>query len=237
MNKWPKQLPSLTEEQQRISEEFMNAHLHALRTRWYGFVEKFNHTYPLRSYRPGCRTLEIGAGIGAHIPYEDIANQEYHANELLPELCRQIEERFPEVIVTPGDCQEHLPYDDALFDRVIAIHVLEHLPNLPAALREIRRVIKAGGGGSGLFSVVIPCEGGWATTMARNISARPHFEKRYKQPYDWFIKSQHINTPSEIICELEKCFYVVHRTWYPCRIPSVHCNLFTGLTLRPNQGA
>lgn len=87
---------------------------------------------------------------------------------------------FPGARVQAGDCQERLPYDDEYFDRVLAIHVLEHLPNLPAALKEIKRILKPGG----VLSVVIPCEGGLAYTLARNISARPHFEKKYQQFYD-----------------------------------------------------
>jgi ubiquinone/menaquinone biosynthesis C-methylase UbiE len=35
-----------------------------------------------------------------------------------------------------------MPFEDGYFDRVIAIHVLEHLPDLPRALREISRLMK-----------------------------------------------------------------------------------------------
>jgi ubiquinone/menaquinone biosynthesis C-methylase UbiE len=42
------------------------------------------------------------------------------------------------------------------FDRLIAIHVLEHLPNLPRAIDECHRVLKLGG----KFAVVIPCDPG-----------------------------------------------------------------------------
>lgn len=63
-NRWPKRLPALTEEQERICEDFQKAWLEALVDR-YTLVEKFNHTYPLRTLTPGIRrTLEIGAGRG-----------------------------------------------------------------------------------------------------------------------------------------------------------------------------
>jgi SAM-dependent methyltransferase len=232
MKKWPKKLPQLTAEQEKISVDFMNRHLHALQHKWYGFVERFNHKYPLRSVENVGRgrllkTLEIGAGIGRHINYENYGQQEYHCNELLPELCMQIEERYPGVHVVSGDCQKRLPYDDAYFDRIISIHVFEHLPNLPAAIREIRRLLKP----NGLLSVVIPCEGGMLTKVARNLSARPHFEKLYNQSYDWFIKSQHINMPDEILYELNRHFSIIHSVWFPLLIPSVNLNLFIGLTL------
>jgi SAM-dependent methyltransferase len=232
MGKWPKQLLELTAEQQIIRDDFMNAHLHAMQSRWYGFVETFNHRYPLKSSKKDIRTLEIGAGIGAHIAYEDISRQEYHANELRPELCRQIQELFPGVTAIAGDCQLGLPYEAGYFDRILAIHVLEHLPNLPAALREIRRVISD----YGVFSVVIPCEGGLATYIARNLSAKPHFEKKYPgQKYSWFIKSEHINMPDEIFEELGIFFEIKHSHYYPLLIPSIDLNLFIGVTLIPKK--
>ena len=229
MGKWPKKLPELTEEQKRISDDFMNEHLHAVQTKWYGFVEKFNHGYPLRSFQPGARTLEVGAGIGAHLAYEQLSAQEYYAVELLPDLVEQLKQKYPSVHAMQSDIQKGLPFPEAHFDRVLAVHVLEHLPDLPAAIKEIRRVLKP----DGVLSIVIPCEGGLATKMARAISARPHFEKRYGQSYDFFINSQHINMPHEIIEELEPYFTVTHRSWYPLLIPSVQLNLFIGMILRP----
>lgn len=40
---------------------------------------------------------------------------------------------------------QHIPFDVAHFDIVIANHMLYHVPHIPAALAEIRRVLKPGG--------------------------------------------------------------------------------------------
>jgi hypothetical protein len=83
----------------------------------------------------------------------------------------------------------------------------------------------------GRLSVVIPTEGGWATSIARNISGRREFEKAFHQDYDWLIKSEHLNMPDEVIDELERLFNITHRRFYPLLIPSINLNLAIGLTL------
>jgi SAM-dependent methyltransferase/putative flippase GtrA len=225
--KWPKKVPALTPEQTAIRDEFMRSHLEAMETKWYGFVGKFDNRYPLKTFFPGCRTLEIGAGLGEHLNWEDRGAQEYHAIELRQELCDRIKERFPGIHAWAGDCQDRLDFEDGYFDRIIAIHVLEHLPDLPRALAEFVRLLKP----SGRLSVVIPCEGAWAHRLARNISERPRFERKYKQPYDWLIQSEHLSRPKEIIEELKLLFDVLHTRFYPLRVPVINFNLTIGLTL------
>jgi len=69
----------------------------------------------------------------------------------------KLKENHPDITTWVGDCQEKIPANDYEFDRIIAIHVLEHLPNLPKAIKEIYRVCRKE---CSVFSVVIPCEGG-----------------------------------------------------------------------------
>ena len=83
---------------------------------------------------------------------------------------------------------------------MVAIHVLEHLHNLPPGRDEVRRVLKPGG----LFEVVIPCEGGFGYALGRRVTSKRVFEKRYKMDYDWYIKSEHFNVPSEIVSVLPR---------------------------------
>jgi SAM-dependent methyltransferase len=224
--KWPKRLRSLSPEQIAIKDDFMK-HWHEVLPKKYGVIERFNHGYPAKHGRVKGQVLEIGAGIGEHIRYEDLSGISYHAVELRPDMARTIAEQFPGVKVQVGDCQERLNYSDSFFDKVIAIHVLEHLPNLPAAIREVHRVLKPGG----IFSVVIPCEGGLAYSLAREISAKRIFKKRYKMSYDWFIETEHINLPGEILAELKPYFSIRSRSYFPLHIPISDLNLVIGLTL------
>jgi ubiquinone/menaquinone biosynthesis C-methylase UbiE len=195
-------------------------------------IESFNHRYPVRQWPPQKskrRVLEVGAGLGEHIAYENISNVDYHALELREEMAAYIRKRFPRVKVIVGDVQQHLDFPAHYFDRIVAIHVLEHLPNLPTAIKELHRVLSP----AGRLDVVIPCEGGLAYAVARRISAQRIFEKRYKQSYDWFVRSEHINRPDEILRETGRYFRPDRSRYFPLLIPSVNMNLVIGLRFSP----
>jgi len=58
---------------------------------------------------------------------------------------------------------ERLPFADASFDAVVAADVLEHLPDLPAAVAELARVLAPGG--SFLFDTVNRTPWSWFTAV------------------------------------------------------------------------
>ena len=232
---WPKTFPPLTPEQERISDDFMR-YWHEVLPRRYGLVEAFNHRYAVRhaparfpchvgdrggvGRAPGLRTALCGAGAELRCPGS--------AREHGGGVAGQPSDDSNGVRQLPGPAG----FPAGSFDRILAIHVLEHLPNLPAAVAEMHRLCHPGG----VFSVVIPCEGGWLYGVARRISAQRIFERRYGQSYQWFIGREHINRPAEIEAELGRYFRVVHRHYFPFRVPFLFCNLCVGLTLRPRVG-
>ncbi len=234
-SKWPKILPDLTSEQQEISNDFMK-YWHEVLPKKYSIIEHFNHGYPAKT-KPISqfnKTLEIGAGLGEHLKYENLSKEEesnYYSVEIRKNMLDGLVKSNPLINPILADCQTILPFEDNFFDRAIAIHVLEHLPNLPSALNQIHRVLKK----DGIFQVVIPCEGGLAYSFARLISAQRIFEKRYKMPYDWFIKREHINNASEILEELSRKFIIESSSYFPLRIKALNFNLCVGLNLKPIQ--
>ncbi len=215
--KWPKALPPLTPAQQRISDDFMKL-WHEVLPQRFGLVETFNHNFPVKHSRPGFgTTLEIGAGLGEHLRYEKLTPEQeknYHALELRENMAARIRENFPRIQATVGDCQTRLDYADGFFDRVLAVHVLEHLPARPGCIREVYRLCQRP---NGRFLVVIPCEGSPAYTLARKISAERVYKKRYGGSYKWFYTREHINRPHEILAELHPYFMIEARSFFPCR--------------------
>ena len=218
---WPKTPPPLTERQKAAREEFMML-WHQILPKRYGIVERFNHGYPARlPVKDGTKTLEIGAGLGEHSKHEDLARQEYHCLEYRDEFCQHLRTHLPSAQVHCGDIQSRQSWPSSTFDRIIAIHVLEHLPNLPAALDEIERLLK----GDGVFDIVIPCEGGMAHTFARSISAARVFRKNFGMDFAPIHKNEHVNTFREIYELLASRFVFLKSAYFPLSIPISTINL------------
>ena len=234
--KWPKVLPALTAEQRDVYDDFMRR-WHEVLPRRYGIVERFNHSYPVIQSHAGFRaTIEIGAGLGEHLSYEHLSTEQerdYVAVELRENMAARLSEVHPRVQTIVGDCQGRLPFEDGSFDRYLAIHVLEHLPNLPACIAEAWRLLD---NDRGQFLAVIPCEGGLAYSLARRISAQRLFERTYGMSYGPFISREHINRPHEILAELAPFFTTDSCRYFPLAfVPYVQVNICIGLAMRPRK--
>lgn len=235
--KWPKEFPPLTLEQAAVSDDFMK-YWHEVLPKKFSIVDRFGHEFVVRNAPTGFhRTLEVGAGIGEHLHYERLdasQKREWVSVDLRQNMVEECRRRFPEIQAIVGDCQERLDFPDGHFDRIVAIHVLEHLRNLPLAVRELHRLCDKE---KGLFSIVIPCEGGAAYSLARRISSQRLFESRYRQPFRWFIEREHVNRPWEIFEELRPYFERLSSRFFPFLVPVEFCNLCIGATFRPRRSA
>jgi ubiquinone/menaquinone biosynthesis C-methylase UbiE len=158
--------------------------------------------------------------------------ENYYAVDIRDNMVAELKKSFPAIKSMALDCQERMPFDDGWFDRILAIHVLEHLPNLPKAVEELYRLCDKQ---QGVLSIVIPCEGSLAYSIARKISAQRLFERRYNQSYQWLIEREHINLPAEIFEELSKYFDVVKSSYFPLPFKFEFCNLCIGVNLKPKK--
>ncbi len=102
----------------------------------------------------GARVLDIGCGRGHDLlrtaeRYRAL-NLKLYGAEVVPEDVRVAAQRVAEHPERPNvsllmSVAERLPFRSGQFDGVICSEVVEHLPDPDAALREIARVLKAGG--------------------------------------------------------------------------------------------
>jgi ubiquinone/menaquinone biosynthesis C-methylase UbiE len=90
-----------------------------------------------RALPPGARVLDVGAG---DAPYRELFE---HVDYVTSDWSESVHEGAARSdIVAPADA---LPVDDAGFDAVLLIQVLEHVPEPAAVLAELRRVLRPGG--------------------------------------------------------------------------------------------
>jgi ubiquinone/menaquinone biosynthesis C-methylase UbiE len=124
------------------------------------------------------RLLEVGAGSGHHFAYLQHPFSQYVLTDGSDAMLGVAAKRYAaeissgKIIIAKQDATR-LDYPDQSFDRLIATHVLEHISNPVAALREWDRVVKQGG----LLSIVLPCDPGllWRRCLGprRNATKRP----------------------------------------------------------------
>lgn len=99
------------------------------------------------------RVLEIGAGTGLNLEHYPDGLARLVLSEPSPAMCDKLRERLAaadpnggaggaEIVTAPA---EDLPFPDGEFDTVVATLVLCTVPDLPAALAEIRRVLAKNG--------------------------------------------------------------------------------------------
>lgn len=114
-----------------------------------------------------------------------------------------------------------MSFADGSFDRVIATHVLEHMPETHKVLREWARVIKPGG----VLSLELPCDPGLAWRFGRFLGPRKKFLKA-GIVYDYWMAREHINPINNLITFVQYYFPAIQEQWMPFRVPSMDINLF-----------
>ena len=87
----------------------------------------------------GGAVLDVGCGPGTHLAGLDGVRAV--GVDLSFGMAREARAHAPTAV---GDAAR-LPFADATFDRVLALHMLYHCPDIPATVRELRRVLQPGG--------------------------------------------------------------------------------------------
>lgn len=173
------------------------------------------------------RVLEVGAGTGIHIDHIRHGFDQYVMTDLNPPMLQSAQKRSlhgtgkGKVVAEVQDATA-LTYADESFDRVIAAHVLEHLPEPYKVVREWQRVLKKGG----TLSLVLPCDPGVAWRLGRAVGARKKFIRAGIE-YDYWMAREHVNAINNLAAFLDYYFPDAQPAqWKPFGIPSMDLNLF-----------
>jgi len=120
------------------------------------------------------RVLEVGFGPGvaiehlvAAVPRGRVAGVDPSAEMVLMARARNLEAvESGRVTLTLGTAG-HLPFDDATFDRALAVNNLQHWPDPHAGLRELLRVLEPGGKLAVAFAhPALQADAGWLEWLA-----------------------------------------------------------------------
>ncbi|MFE5342992.1 class I SAM-dependent methyltransferase [Isoptericola sp. NPDC056578] len=93
---------------------------------------------------PGSRVLDVGCGTGELVAHLVRAGAVAAGVDPAPAMARRASERNPTATVLDGDV-EHLPFEDAAFDAVLAVNALQFADDVGDGLAEVARVLVPGG--------------------------------------------------------------------------------------------
>ncbi|OHV89208.1 methyltransferase [Mesorhizobium sp. ORS 3428] len=213
----------------------------ALVARWLGNYHKANYdrglsaavlrnTHALieRPFGPDTifpQVLEVGAGTLAHLQFVRHRFEHYIASDFDQSVLDAVKDaprpKGVELLKLDGSS---LPFQDNSFNRLIATHVLEHVPFPHLAIQEWVRVLKPGG----VLSLILPCDPGWAWRLGRYLGPRKQAEKA-GLPYDYYMAREHINSIFNLDQLLKYHFPKREIIWWPTRLPFPDINLiYTG---------
>ncbi len=87
----------------------------------------------------GETVMEVGSG--KCVLSDEIRKKGYAVTASDIILSKDVKKRFPDLTYVESNI-EHMPFKDSAFDTVVCTHTLEHVRDLPAAIKELRRVCK-----------------------------------------------------------------------------------------------
>lgn len=172
------------------------------------------------------RVLEVGAGSGHHLPYMKEKFDQYVMTDSSDDMLKIASQKYTKhlleksLIIEKQDAAS-LSYPDYSFDRLIATHVLEHLPNPVGVLKEWNRVVRP----NGVISIVLPCDPGLLWRLGRCLGPRRNARK-VGLAYDYLQAAEHVNSIFNLTVFIQHHFENLSELWYPARIPVADMNLF-----------
>lgn len=185
-----------------------------------GFLQRWGHEVAghICKNRDGA-TLDLGCGRGDHFPYAHGAS--YVGIDKSEESLSDLRRRFPEFKAIKADVFS-LPFEDATFDSIVSVYVLEHIRDIESCLREVDRVLKQ----NGEFIVVVPTWEGFLFKLGREITIKRHMQKKFNIDYDRFCEDEHVTTSEEVAKSLEKHFKIDRIFGLPFQVTFSHINVW-----------
>lgn len=174
-------------------------------------VEERAHKLVAEKVRGAARVLEIGVGGGEHLIYRhpETGSERYTGLDLSPEYAEICRQKFG-IEVVCCDAAE-MPFEDAAFDGVVAISILEHVERLSDTLVSVKRVLAPGGS----FHVVIPTNGSLVVNAFKMAMTYPTLRRRGIKRPDLVWHTLNVNSFKRVRALLNHQFSTVRETAVP----------------------
>ncbi|HYH33491.1 MAG TPA: methyltransferase domain-containing protein [Pseudonocardia sp.] len=180
----------------------------------------------LLAARPGEQVLDVGSGPGFLVAsLADAVGPGGGVHGLDPSpamnaLARDLTAGRPEVRIDEGDALS-LPYPEATFDVAVSTQVYEYVPDIPAALSELRRVLRPGGR-------VLVLDTDWDSVVWHTADRQRH--RRVMAAWEEHLVHPHL--PRTLPGQLRRAgFRVTHRSLIPLFNPVYDENTYSVLTM------
>lgn len=188
-----------------------------------GWIQDIGHKWISRkTCEAEGKVLEIGFGAGRHNQFYSGERKNYFVSEYSDaHRGSDIWNSIKGMALRCDACA--LPFPSESFQTVISIYNLEHISDLDAVFHEVHRVLKR----AGRFLVALPCEGGLAWNIGRELTSRRLFKNKYKINYDKVIAYEHVWSFEQIHDRLSQSgqFRIEKMDFFPTIFPSINLNL------------
>ena len=114
------------------------------------------------------------------------------------------------------------------YSRIIASHVLEHIPDPEAALVKWMSMLTD----NGVLSIAIPCDPGWFWRLGQFVSYRSLRRQISFEEYDLLMSREHLNPVQRILKILRYYAPNCPAHWFPALVPVVDLNLICVVNVR-----
>jgi SAM-dependent methyltransferase len=107
------------------------------------------------------------------------------------------------------------------YTRIIASHVLEHIPDAEAAITKWNALLSP----DGIISIALPCDPGWAWQLGRLIAFKGLETGLTLTEYDLVASREHVNSVQRILQIVRYYYRRLSIRWFPMIVPVVDFNL------------
>jgi len=147
----------------------------------------------------GARILDLGCGTGLSTRMLNEAGYDAFGLDLSPLFLSVEKKENPQTDLLAGNALQ-LPFADSTFDAVVGFEFIEHIPNVPALLDEILRVLKSNGWiafhSPNLLSPYLPAFD--LLRMFLGGEGRPVFAEDIPQAFRWLLQNLHMSLTKKI---------------------------------------